>query len=216
MIPVFETALVEDGRIRLRERHLARLAASGGSAEQVAAFDRLLDELETRVGQPFTMRIDISDDGLVVSTRPPRATTPVDLPIHRTYDPSLEIRRIKIADRSWVEAVEAEFGGEEALLVSRDDIVGETTRASIIVLRADGALVVPQLQGILASVTRSWAIDQTDATEALVTLDDLYAARGAAVLTAGRGVIPINSVEECVLARDPLFDDLQSVWRALP
>ncbi len=216
MIPVFETALVEDGRIRLRERHLARLAASGGSTEQVAAFDRLLDELETRVGQPFTMRIDISDDGLVVSTRPLRATTPVDLPIHRTYDPSLEIRRIKIADRSWVEAVEAEFGGEEALLVSRDDIVGETTRASIIVLRADGALVVPQLQGILASVTRSWAIDQTDATEALVTLDDLYAARGAAVLTAGRGVIPINSVEECVLARDPLFDDLQSVWRALP
>ncbi len=216
MIPVFETALVEDGRIRLRERHLARLAASGGSAEQVAAFDRLLDELETRTGQPFTMRIDISDDGLVVSTRPPRATTPVDLPIHQTYDPSLEIRRIKIADRSWVEAVEAEFGGEEALLVSRDDIVGETTRASIIVLRADGALVVPQLQGILASVTRSWAIDQTGASEALVTLDDLYAARGAAVLTAGRGVIPINSVEECVLARDPLFDDLQSVWRALP
>ncbi len=216
MIPVFETALVEDGRIRLRERHRARLAASGGSAEQVAAFGHLLDELETRAGQPFTMRIDISDDGLVVSTRPPRATTPVELPIKHTYDPSLEIRRIKIADRSWVEIIEAEHGGAEVLLVSRDHLVGETTRASIIALRADGALVVPHLRGILQSVTRGWAIEQTGASEANVSLDDLYAARGAAVLTAGRGVIPIHSIEGRVLARDPLFDDLQSVWRALP
>ncbi len=216
MIPVFETALVEDGRIRLRERHLARLAASGGSAEQVAAFDHLLDELETRAGQPFTMRIDISDDGLVVSTRPPRATTPVELPIKHTYDPSLEIRRIKIADRSWVEIIEAEHGGAEVLLVSRDHLVGETTRASIIALRADGALVVPHLRGILQSVTRGWAIEQTGASEANVSLDDLYAARGAAVLTAGRGVIPIHSIEGRVLARDPLFDQLQSRWRALP
>ncbi len=216
MIPVFETALVEDGRIRLRERHLARLAASGGSAEQVAAFDHLLDELETRAGQPFTMRIDISDDGLVVSTRPPRATTPVELPIKHTYDPSLEIRHIKIADRSWVEIIEAEHGGAEVLLVSRDHLVGETTRASIIALRADGALVVPHLRGILQSVTRGWAIEQTGASEANVSLDDLYAARGAAVLTAGRGVIPIHSIEGRVLARDPLFDQLQSRWRALP
>ncbi len=216
MIPVFETALVEDGRIRLRERHLARLAASGGSAEQVAAFDHLLDELETRAGQPFTMRIDISDDGLVVSTRPPRATTPVELPIKHTYDPSLEIRHIKIADRSWVETIEAEHGGAEVLLVSRDHLVGETTRASIIVLRADDALVVPHLRGILQSVTRGWAIEQTGASEANVSLDDLYTARGAAVLTAGRGVIPIHSIEGRVLARDPLFDQLQASWRALP
>ena len=45
MIPVFQTALVEDGRIRLQDRHLARLAASGGSPEQVTEFDRLLTEV---------------------------------------------------------------------------------------------------------------------------------------------------------------------------
>ena len=45
MIPVFETALVEDGHIRLRGRHLSRLAASGGSPEQVAELDRLLTEV---------------------------------------------------------------------------------------------------------------------------------------------------------------------------
>ena len=83
-------------------------------------------------------------------------------------------------------------------------------------LLATGELVVPRLAGILASVTRGWAIDETGAVEADLTLADLYAARGAAVLTAGRGVIPIRSVAERPLARDPLFDRLHATWRALP
>ena len=216
MIPVFETALVEDGRIRLRERHLARLAASGGSSEQVAELDRLLTEVCARPEQPFVVRIDVSDDGLVVMTRPLRSTAPVTLPIKRVYDPTVELRRIKIADRSWVDVVEAEFDGAEVLLVSDDDLVGETTRASIIVRLADGSLVVPRLAGILQGVTRSWALDETGADEADVRLADLYAAQGAAVLTAGRGVIPIASVDGHAIARDAVFDELQTVWRALP
>jgi branched-subunit amino acid aminotransferase/4-amino-4-deoxychorismate lyase len=49
-----------------------------------------------------------------------------------------------------------------------------------------------------------------------VSLADLYAAQGAAVLTAGRGVIPIASVDGHAIARDATFDELQTVWRALP
>ena len=216
MIPVFETALVEDGRIRLRGRHLSRLAASGGSPEQVAELDRLLTEVCARPEQPFVVRIDVSDAGLVVMTRPLRSTSPVALPIKRIYDPGVELRHIKIADRSWVDVVEAEFDVAEVLLVSEDDLVGETTRASIIVRLANGSLVVPRLAGILQGVTRSWVLDETGAAEADVHLADLYAAQGAAVLTAGRGVIPIASVDGQAIARDAIFDELQTVWRALP
>ena len=216
MIPVFETALVEDGRIRLRARHLARLAASGGSTAQVAELDRLLVEVCSRPDQPFTVRVDVSDAGLVMTTRQPRPTDPVDLPIARGYDPTLAARHIKLADRRWVEELEAAHAGTEVLLVSADDRVGETTRASVLVLLATGELVAPRLAGILASVTRGWAIDETGAVEADLALADLFAARGAAVLTAGRGVIPIRSVAERPLARDPLFDRLHATWRALP
>lgn len=216
MIPVFETALVEDGRIRLRERHLTRLGASGGSPAQVAELDRLLTEVCAQADQPFVVRIDIADTGLEVVTRPPRPTTPVALPIKRIYDPTVELRHIKIADRSWVDVIEAEFDGAEVLLVSEDGLVGETTRASIIVRLANGRLVVPRLAGILQGVTRGWALDETGADEADVHLDDLHVAQGAAVLTAGRGVIPIASVGDHVIARDAVFDELQTVWRALP
>ena len=65
-------------------------------------------------------------------------------------------------------------------------------------------------------VTRSWALDETGADEADVNLADLYAAQGAAVLTAGRGVIPIARVDGHAIARDSTFDELQTVWRALP
>ena len=125
MIPVFETALVEDGRIRLRDRHLARLAASGGSPEQVAELDRLLTDVCAQPEQPFIVRIDVSDDGLVVMTRPLRSTAPVALPIKRVYDPGVELRHIKIADRSWVDVVEAEFDGDEVLLAAPTRAVNE-------------------------------------------------------------------------------------------
>ena len=216
MISVFETALVEDGRIRLRERHLARLGASGGSPEQVAELDAILTDLCARDDQPFVMRVDVADEGLTVTTRAPRSTAPVRLPTHTGYDPELDIRRIKLADRSWAEAIEAEHGGDEVLLVSAAGLVGETTRAGVLVLRVDGTLVVPRLRGILASVTRSWAVDVTGAVEADVPLAELLAARGAAVLTAGRGVIPIAAVDDTPLARDPLFDALHTTWRGLP
>lgn len=215
MIPVFETGLVEDGRIRLRLRHLARLAASGAPRERVADVAAALDELVARPDQPFTARIDVRDGGIEVRTRPPRLTDPVDLPVHRSYDPALGIRRLKTSDRAWAEAIEAECGGE-ALLVSPAGLVGETTRAAVMCVRADGRLVVPPLEGILASVTRAWAVDETGAAEEELRLDDLLAARGAAILTAGAGVIPIASVDGAALARDPLFDALQERWRALP
>ncbi len=216
MIPVFETALVEGGRIRLRERHAARLRASGASDAQVAQFERLLDEIVTRPDQPFVVRVDVSDDDVAASTRAPRPTTPVDLPTVAAYDPALDIRLLKIADRSWVDVIEATVEGREALLVSRDGLVGETTRAGVIVIDRNGRPVVPKQRGILRSVTRAWAMEQTGAEETDIALADVDNARGAAVVTAARGIIPIASIDGTPLQRAPALDELHAQWRSLP
>ena len=215
MIAVFETVLVDAGRIRLRDRHLARLARAGADAAQVAAADACFADALELTDPPFLLRVDVDDAGVRPSTRPPRPADPIDLLVHRSYDPADDRRLLKTADRAWAERAEAAVGGE-ALLVDADGRLGETTRASLLLHLADGSFATPALAGILPGVTRDWALEQTGAAERALRLDDLRDARGAALLTAGRGVVPIASVEGIALARSPELDALAVAWRALP
>jgi branched-subunit amino acid aminotransferase/4-amino-4-deoxychorismate lyase len=215
VIAIFETVLVDDGRIRLRERHLARLARSGASPTQIAAVDACFEDALLLTDPPFILRVDVDDAGVHPATRPPRPATPVELLIDRSYDPALETRLHKSADRRWADAAEAAAGGE-ALLVSPAGLIGETTRASVLLHDADGGFSTPALQGILPGVTRAWAIEQLGATERAVPLEDLRNVRGAVLLTAGRGVVPIASVEGIALARSAELDALADAWRMLP
>ena len=215
MIAIFETVLVDDGRIRLRERHLDRLARSGASADQIAAVDACFEEALFLTDPPFVLRVDVDDEGVRPATRPPRPATPVDLLLDRSYDPSIAARGLKAADRAWADAAEGAAGGE-ALLVSSDGLIGETTRASVLVHDADGGFSTPALRGILPGVTRAWALEVLDATEREVQLDELNAVRGAVLLTAGRGVVPIASVEGIPLAQSVVLGELAETWRRLP
>jgi branched-subunit amino acid aminotransferase/4-amino-4-deoxychorismate lyase len=215
VIPVFETMRVEEGRVRLRARHLARLAASGTPPARVAEAEAVIDEALLLTDQPFLLRVDVADDGVEPSTRPVPPVGRVDLPLHRSYDPADATRLVKAADRAWAERAEAEAGGEP-LLVSRDGLIGETTRAAVLLVGPDGAWHAPRLRGILPSVTRAWAIAETGAREDDLHLDALRDAAGLALLTAGRGVVPVDAVEGIPLARSPLVDDLARRWRELP
>ncbi len=216
MIPIFETVRVEGGRIRLRDRHLDRLRAAGVADDRVEAVATCFDEAVLLTDQPFILRVDVDDAEVRPSTRPPSAPMRIDLPIHWSYDPDCADRLLKTADRTWADLAEAEAGGE-ALLVHRETgRIGETTRASILLRTADGTFVVPRLEGILPGVTRAWAMAHLGAVEAEVTLDDLREARGMALLTAGRGVVPVDAVEGITLAHDPALDDLATAWEALP
>jgi branched-subunit amino acid aminotransferase/4-amino-4-deoxychorismate lyase len=214
MIPVFETVRVEDGRVRLRARHLARLAAAGAPPARVAEADAVIAEAVLLTDQPFLLRIDVDADGVAPATRPVPPPGRVDLPLHRSYDPDDADRLVKAADRAWAERAETEAGGEP-LLVSPAGLIGETTRAAVIVI-GPGGWRVPRLRGILPSVTRAWAVAETGAEEADVHLDELRDAEGMALLTAGRGVVPVDAVEGIALARSPLVDGLARAWRELP
>jgi branched-chain amino acid aminotransferase len=216
---LYETVLVEDGRVRLPERHLARLGRAG-------VRDAVLREVAAELGRvcravdvPTVVRVDVAADGTVTSaTRAPKPTTPVRLLPVAAYDPNDRTREQKRADRSWAAGPEAEAaaaGYDEPLLVSPGDLVAETSRANLVLVTADGELVTPGAQGLLPGVTRSWLLERERVATRIVRLDELLGARAAFLTTAGRGVVRVAAVGDVALGDDPRIAELQAAWRAL-
>lgn len=216
MSGLYETVRVEDGRVRLRERHLERLRRSDVPEAVVRAADALIGRFCALAGaEPVVLRIDV--DGCSPAPRPraPSPATPVDLRSALAFDPADRSRERKRADRRWAEAAEAAAGGREALCISADGLVGETTRANVFAILADGAVVTPPVQGILPGVTRGWALARTGAVERPLPLAELRGARAAFLTTAGRGIVRVASVDGTALGDHPLVAELAEAWRRL-
>ena len=93
----------------------------------------------------------------------------------------------KWADRTLLEAHEANDPATIPLLVDADGHVLEASRASVVVRAADGALHTPPADGrILPGVTAA----HTGARPRHITLADLDAAAGVYVASALRGLSP--------------------------
>jgi branched-chain amino acid aminotransferase len=68
----------------------------------------------------------------------------------------------------------------------------------------DGILLTPPLEDrILASITRQVVIEETGATEAICTLDDLRAAEEAFIASTVREVMPIAAIDDVDLPAAP-------------
>lgn len=216
---LYETLLVEDGRVRLPERHLARLGRAGVRDAVLRDVAAVLARVCREAAVPTVVRVDVAADGTVTSaTRPPKPTAPVRLLPVAAYDPNDRLREQKRADRSWAEAPEAEAaaaGYDEPLLVSPGDIVGETSRANVVLVTGDGGLVTPGAHGLLPGVTRGWVLDRERVETRIVRLDELLGARAAFLTTAGRGVVRVAAVGDVQLGDDPRIAELQAAWRAL-
>jgi branched-chain amino acid aminotransferase len=216
---LYETLLVEDGRVRLPERHLARLARAGVPDRVLQDVAAELARVCRAVGEPTVVRVDVAADGTVTSaTRSPKPTTPVRLLPLVGYSSNDRTREQKRADRSWAERPEAEAaaaGYDEPLLVSRAELVGETSRANIVIVAPDGTLATPGAAGLLAGVTRGWALGRARMQRRIVRLDELLGARAAFLTTAGRGVVRVAAVGDVKLGDDPRIAELQAAWRAL-
>ena len=216
---LYETLLIEDGRVRLPERHLARLGRAGVP-------DRVLQDVAAElaracraVDEPTVVRVDVAPGGgLTSATRAPKPTTAVRLLPVVGYDPNDRAREQKRADRSWAAGPEAEAaaaGYDEPLLISSGKLVGETSRANLVLIARDGSLVTPGAQGLLPGVTRSWLLDHDRVETRIVRLDELLAARAAFLTTAGRGIVRVAAVGNVELGDDPRIAALQQAWRAL-
>jgi branched-chain amino acid aminotransferase len=88
-------------------------------------------------------------------------------------------------------------GADEALLLDRAGRLVEGARSSIVVLRADGALVTPPLaRGAQAGIGRSLLLERVAALEESdVGGEELAAARGIAIVNAVRGVRAIVALD---------------------
>ena len=210
---VFETMLIDDGRVRLLDRHLGRLAASDVPEPVIQEVRELVARLTTGASEPVVVRIDDVGDRVLARPRDPRAPTPVSGLLVEAYDPVDATRERKRTERAWADAAETAAGGE-ALLVSPQGLVGETTRANVFAILGD-VVVTPAVAGILPGVTRSWAIERLAAIERALTLDELRNADGAFLTTAGRGIVALADVDGTLIPAHPLVEQLAEAWRAL-
>lgn len=210
---VFETMLIDEGRVRLLDRHLGRLAASEVPEPVIQEVRELVARLTTAATEPVVVRIDVVGDRVLARPRDPRAPTPVSGLLVEGYDPGDATRQRKRTDRAWADAAETAAGGE-ALLVSPQGLVGETTRANVFAILGD-VVVTPAVVGILPGVTRSWVIERLGAIERALTLDELRNADGAFLTTAGRGIVALADVDGSRIPAHPLVEQLAEAWRAL-
>jgi para-aminobenzoate synthetase/4-amino-4-deoxychorismate lyase len=164
---VFETVLVLDGRPVHWDRHRERLRASARAlygeepagdwaarAERAAALHalgRLRIRATPRPAGPPRAAVSAAPlDRALVLPRAQPALVPVCVPGG--------FGEHKLADRGWLERIEAIAGAARPLLVGPGGVLLETTRANVLIVR-DGALRTPPLDGsILPGVTRAVAL----------------------------------------------------------
>ena len=193
-----------DGFVRLAA-HLDRL--QDAAAELGFAFDRDrlvsdLDALAASLGPSAPdqrVRIELSRDGeAALSHAPldPQGPAPLRLAIaRRRVDPADPFLRRKTTRRAHWDEGSAEaraLGCDEALFLNRGEEVTEASRFSVFVEREDGApMLTPALAcGLLPGILRAELIAAGRATEAVLTLPDLRAARRIFLGNSLRGLIP--------------------------
>lgn len=217
--PLFETVLVDAGRIRLFDAHLVRLRRSGAAPRQITAVRALAETWRRTAGRPTVVRFDVAAGTAVSSAaRTPASSDPVALATVPGHDPEDATREQKRADRAWATAAEdlaRDAGADAPLLVSPAGLVGETSRASFFAIDAAGRVRTPPARGILPGVTRAWAIGALHAEEHELTTAELADVRAAFLTTAGRGVVPVAAIDGRALGTDDRVAQLATAWRLL-
>jgi 4-amino-4-deoxychorismate lyase len=187
------------GFVRL-DLHLGRLQAS---AEALGfAFSRMTVEEALRGAAggagPMRVRLTLAGGGKAeVTTQPftplsPDAVWNIQIAETRLYsaDPML---RHKTTLRDRYNAARAEFSrqdAEEVLLLNERGEVCEGTITNIFIDRGDGRLLTPALScGLLPGVLRGELIVAGKAAEAVLTVEDLRAAKTVYVGNSLRGLI---------------------------
>lgn len=213
---LFETVRVmAPGTVRWLDRHCERLRRSGAALGfPESHIERGVDALRAVVerepglwrvtvsrpgeGAPFggSGRIDTRFRPFSQPARPNLGLAedfylPDDfLAEHKTtsYQRYIEARRLALAN-----------GFEDALLTSRDGLVGEATTANIVAV-VDGSPVTPPVRGILDGVTRRGVLELAEARDEPVevremSVEELRRADEIALLSAGVGVLAAASLE---------------------
>lgn len=224
---LFETVRVrQDGTVRWLERHIARIRRSGAALE----FDEAhIEEAVTRLEglperEPGLWRVTVSrppggapfggEGSIRLRRRDFTAPVRPRLGFARGYylpgDPLAEHKTT-----SFIRYIEARRrverrGFDEAILSSKDGLVGEASCANVVAL-IDRAPVTPPVRGILPGVTREGVLEiargEGEPIEVReIDVDEIEKASEIALLSAGVGVVAAKSLEGRAL------DDSWTSW----
>jgi para-aminobenzoate synthetase / 4-amino-4-deoxychorismate lyase len=216
---VFETFLVVDGRLIECDAHLARLGASIAVLFGATLTDETREEVEERalamdLGR---LRVTLAPGGEADELKTEIVTAEVDPAlVFPSPERAVVARSVvvegglgshKWADRDLIGQAEAKFdAGEVPLIVDRDDVVLEASRANVFAVRGE-TLVTPPADGrLLPGIARRRVMEAADACgllplESELTIDDLSAADEVLLAGSVRGIEPVRSIDGAELGR---------------
>jgi len=207
----FEVARLYGGRPFALEDHMARLATTcegirlpydedalraeiGALLDAAGPVERLLRVVLTRGGRRV----------LTIEPLPPRPAAARVMTV--TYAPNRVLDGLKTlsyAGNMLAGRLAREQGFDDALLVTPHGRVLEGPTWTFFWV-AGGRLYTPPLADrILASITRRYVIEETDAEERPCTLDDARGAEEAFIASSVREVLPISTIDDRDLPAAP-------------
>lgn len=222
-IALRETMRVQDGRIPLLPRHLARLEAGGCPSAVVSSAGAAARHAAAEWREPYgRMALVVTTDGAIQIETSDHPST-IDIPggptiaIVESEAPALPPGAAKPADRSpWDAplAVARRLGADVAVLVSSEGLLIDTSQATLWLVR-EGRLATPLSPPALAGVSRGVVLDAAPALgltaeETALTLADLAAADEVILTTAVAGARAVRDrggpvAEKLTAAFETLF-----------
>jgi branched-chain amino acid aminotransferase len=207
----FEVMRLYDGRPFALEDHLERLGRSCDGLRLPADLDALRNEiaalLEAGGAHDGLLRIVLTRGGRRIAMLEPLPQRPPSARVATiTYAPGRVLDGLKTlsyAGNMLAGRLARERGFEEGLFVTPHGRVLEGPTWTFFWVR-DGALLTPPLEDrILASITRTYLLEECDVTEAVCTLDDVRGAEEAFIASTVREVMPISVVDDIELPHAP-------------
>ena len=207
----FEVMRLYDGRPFALEEHLARLQRSSDGLRLPADIDALRVELAALLDAAgpldALLRVVLTRGGRRIAMVEPLPVRPASARVATiTFAPGRVLDGLKTlsyAANMLAGRLARERGFDEGLFVTPHGRVLEGATWTFFWVR-DGALYTPPLEDrILASITRTYILEECDAAEATCTLEDVSAAEEAFIASTVREVMPISAVDDIVLPEAP-------------
>jgi branched-chain amino acid aminotransferase len=207
----FEVVRLYAGRPFALEEHFVRLANSCAGLRLDYDDDAVRAEvaalLEAAGPLEALLRVVLTRGGRRIMTVEPLPAQPTVARVATvTYSPNRVLDGLKTlsyAGNMLAGRLARERGFDEALLVTPHGRVLEGPTWSFFWV-SGGRLLTPPLEDrILASITRAYVIEESDAEERPCTLDDIASAEEAFIASTVRVVMPIAAVDDIALPAAP-------------
>lgn len=199
---IFDTMLVRDGRTSARDRHLARLRASGRALGiRVPVVTRAIDDLLLAWGEhDGALKVLVTRSGLVRGLlRPVQWPESVALSVVEApwRTPLTGARTLSDAVGQWAMRQAREAEADDALVVDPDGRVCEVPTAAVVVVHGDRLRTPdPDVVPILPSVGVELLREVAEVEAAVLTVADVRGADEVWTVSATRLLLPVHGLDD--------------------